>query len=103
MLLELKGHQVWIAHDGSSAIEMALAKQPRVIILDIGLPDMDGLELATTLRQNTQLGEMLIIALSGYAPANNPEKLSAAGFDEYLVKPVKIETLQKLLEKIPGV
>ena len=86
-----------------SAIEMALAKQPRVIILDIGLPDMDGFELATKLRQSTQLGEMLIIALSGYAPTNNPEKLSAAGFDEYLVKPVKIEALQKLLEKIPGV
>ena len=46
---------------------------------------------------------MLIIALSGYAPKSNPEKLSAAGFDEYLVKPVKIEVLQKLLEKIPSV
>jgi len=103
MLLELKGHQVWIAHDGLSAIEMALAKQPRVVILDIGLPDMDGFELAAKLRQCPQLGEVLIIALSGYAPANNPEKVSAAGFDEYLVKPVKIEVLQKLLEKIPGV
>ena len=46
---------------------------------------------------------MLIIALSGYAPTSNPEKVSAAGFDEYLVKPVKIGELQKLLENIPSV
>ena len=103
MLLEIKGHQVGIAHDGLSAIEMAQAMQPKVVILDIGLPDMDGFELATKLRQCTQLGEMLIIALSGYAPPNDSEKLRTAGIDEYLIKPVKIETIQNLLEKIPGV
>lgn len=102
IVLELKGHQVWIAHDGLSAIEMAQAKQPKVVILDIGLPVMDGYEVAKKLRQCTEqgkLGEMCIIALSGYVPPDDMETLRATGFDEYLVKPVDIEKLQKLLEK----
>ncbi len=100
MLLEFKGHQVWIAHDGLSGIEMARAKQPQVVILDIGLPEMDGYEVAKKLRQCPELGEIFIIALSGYVPPNDPESLLATtGFNEYQVKPVDIETLQKLLEK----
>lgn len=99
MLLEFKGHQVWIAHDGLSGIEMAQAKQPQVVILDIGLPEMDGYEVAKKLRQCPELGEIFIIALSGYVPPNDPEMLRATGFDEYLVKPVEIEELHDLLEK----
>ncbi|MCX7094576.1 MAG: PAS domain-containing protein [Methylobacter sp.] len=100
MLLEFKGHQVWIAHDGLSGIEMARAKQPQVVILDIGLPEMDGYEVAKKLRQCPELGDLFIIALSGYVPPNDPESLLATtGFNEYQVKPVDIETLQKLLEK----
>ncbi len=100
MLLEFKGHQVWIAHDGLSGIEMARAKQPQVVILDIGLPEMDGYEVAKKLRQCPELSEIFIIALSGYVPPNDPESLLATtGFNEYQVKPVDIETLQKLLEK----
>jgi PAS domain S-box-containing protein len=102
IVLELKGHQVWIAHDGMLGLEMARAKQPNVVILDIGLPVMDGYEVAKKLRQCTEqgeLGELFIIALSGYVAPDNLETLRATGFDEYLVKPVDIEKLQKLLEK----
>ena len=100
MLLEFKGHQVWIAHDGLSGIEMARAKQPQVVILDIGLPEMDGYEVAKKLRQCPELGDLFIIALSGYVSPNDQESLLATtGFNEYQVKPVDIETLQKLLEK----
>lgn len=102
LVLELKGHQVWIAHDGLLALEMARSKQPNVVILDIGLPIMDGYEVAKKLRQCTEqgeLGEMFIIALSGYVAPDDLETLRATGFDEYLVKPVDIEKLQKLLEK----
>ncbi|MGZ5075663.1 MAG: ATP-binding protein, partial [Methylobacter sp.] len=99
MLLELQGHRVWMAHDGISAVETALVKHPQVIILDIGLPVMDGYAVARKLRQSPELGEMLIIALSGYAPPNDPEVLRATGFDEYLVKPVDMEKLQRLFRK----
>ncbi|MGZ5009045.1 MAG: response regulator, partial [Methylobacter sp.] len=68
-------------------------------ILDIGLPVMDGYAVARKLRQSPELGEMLIIALSGYAPPNDPEVLRATGFDEYLVKPVDMEKLQRLFRK----
>jgi CheY-like chemotaxis protein len=99
MVLEHKGYRVWIAHDGLSALEMAKVKRPQVVILDIGLPVMDGYEVAEKLHQSTELGEMLIIGLSGYELSNNPERLDAAGFDEYMVKPANVEKLQKLLEK----
>jgi PAS domain S-box-containing protein len=99
MVLEIKGYQVWIAHEGLSAIEMAKVKQPQVVLLDIGLPEMDGYEIAKRLRQCPELGEMLIIALSGYSQPNDPEALRATSFDEYLTKPVDIEKLQELLEK----
>lgn len=99
LLLQLKGHQVWMAHDGLSAIEMALVKRPQLVILDIGLPVMDGYEVAKRLRQSTELDEMFIIALSGYVPTDDPETLRSAGFDEYMIKPVDMEKLDKLLEK----
>ncbi|MGZ5017429.1 MAG: ATP-binding protein, partial [Methylobacter sp.] len=99
MLLENQGYQVWIAHDGQSAIEIAKVKQPQVVILDIGLPVMDGYEVAEKLRQCAELDEVFIIALSGYAQPNNPDMLSTTSFDEYLVKPLDMEKLQKLLNK----
>lgn len=100
MLLEFKGHQVWIAHDGLSGIEMAQTKHPQVVILDIGLPEMDGYEVAKKLRQCPELGKLFIIALSGYVTPIDPKMLLATtGFDEYQVKPIDIETLHKLLEK----
>jgi PAS domain S-box-containing protein len=99
MVLEHKGYRVWIAHDGLSALEMAKVNRPQVVILDIGLPVMDGYEVAEKLHQSIELGEMLIIGLSGYELSNNPERLDAAGFDEYMVKPANVEKLQRLLEK----
>ncbi len=98
-VLEFKGYQVWTAHDGLSAIEMAQANKPDVVVLDIGLPVMDGYEVAKKLRQCAELEGLFIIALSGYVPPNDLEELHATGFDAYLVKPVDIEKLQKLLDQ----
>lgn len=98
-VLEFKGYQVWIAHDGLSAIEMAKANKPDVVVLDIGLPVMDGYEVAKKLRQCAGLERLFIIALSGYVPPSDLEELHATGFDAYLVKPVDMEKLQGLLEK----
>lgn len=98
-LLELMGHEVWMANDGPAAIESARSKRPDVVILDIGLPGMDGYEVAGKLRQYSELEGIFIIALSGYAPPNDPEKLHGAGIDDYLVKPVDITVLETLLEE----
>jgi CheY-like chemotaxis protein len=99
LLLELKGHRVLVAHDGPSAIEIAKAERPEAIVLDIGLPGMDGYEVAIKLRQNPELAKTLLIAFSGYGQASDKEKSKAAGFDEHLVKPIDNEKLFALLQR----
>jgi len=86
-LFERSGHSIKIAHDGPSALEVAATFAPEVAILDIGLPVMDGYELARRLRQ--QLGSAVhLIALTGYGQASDRDRARAAGFDVHLVKPV---------------
>jgi CheY-like chemotaxis protein len=97
LLLEMDGHQVRKAYDSKIAIEMVDIQQPDVILLDIGLPGMDGYLLAQALRQNSKLQRTLLIALTGYGQPEDKEKSRAAGFDEHLVKPLDYEILQKLL------
>lgn len=97
MLLDVDGHHVKIAHDGQAAQEIARAEQPDVILLDIGLPGMDGYAVAKSLRQSNDLEQTLLIALTGYGRSEDREKSLAAGFNAHLVKPADIETLRKLL------
>lgn len=95
-LLELMGHKVATAHEGHSAIAAALATRPEIILLDIGLPGLDGYEVARRVRRQGLAGST-IIAITGYG---NPEdrKLSReAGFDHHLVKPVDYNVLAALL------
>jgi PAS domain S-box-containing protein len=98
MLLESEGHQVWIAHDGRAAVEIALDKRPQAVILDIGLPVMDGYAVAKKLREYPELSHTRILALSGYAP---PDEMEMPDFDGYLVKPANIEKLREFLEQYP--
>lgn len=97
LLLEMEGHQVQKAYESTTALEMVQIEQPDVIMLDIGLPGMDGYTLAQRLRQNSKLERTLLIALTGYGQPEDREKSRAVGFDEYLIKPPNIETLRKLL------
>ncbi len=97
LLLEIDGHQVKTANDGSAALEMARTEYMDIIILDIGLPGMDGYEVAQAFRRRRELDKTLLIALTGYGQAEDKEKSRAAGFDAHLVKPVDFETLRKLL------
>ncbi|MCK9620432.1 MAG: PAS domain-containing protein [Methylobacter sp.] len=94
LLLVSKGHTVWLAHDGYEALEVAQAQRPQVILLDIGLPGMDGYAVARALRQHPDLKTTILIALSGYGRPEDRELAKTAGFNDYLVKPVNFDELQ---------
>ncbi|MGZ5600668.1 MAG: transporter substrate-binding domain-containing protein [Methylobacter sp.] len=96
-LLSSQGHTVSLAYDGHTALEIALAEKPQVVLLDIGLPGMDGYEVARVLRQSPALGTTHLIALSGYGRQEDRELANAAGFNDYLTKPVNFDDLQRAL------
>ena len=97
VLLELQGHVVQFAHSGTTGITVAQTFKPEVIILDIGLPGMDGYEVARRLRALPATKKTLLIALSGYGQAEDLKKSQAAGFDHHLVKPANTSQLQALI------
>jgi signal transduction histidine kinase len=96
-LLRLFGNEVQAAHDGASALAAAERFRPEVAILDIGLPGMDGYELARRLRQLPGLGSLRLAALTGYGSEEDRRRSRDAGFDDHLVKPVEMESLQAFL------
>jgi PAS domain S-box-containing protein len=96
-LLRLNGHTVSTATDGYSALAAAQEAAPATFILDIGLPDMDGFELAARIRAQPQFATARLIALTGYGNATDQARGKSAGFDYYLVKPAGIEELSRIL------
>lgn len=97
MLLELEGHEVQLAYDGQQALDAAASFLPDVMLLDIGLPKMDGFEVATRLRQDRSYDRMLLVAVTGYGTDSDRERARAAGFDHHLVKPVDPRALRELV------
>jgi CheY-like chemotaxis protein len=91
------GHEVHIAHDGPSALHLAEKERPDVLLLDIGLPGMDGYEVARRLRSTPGFADVKLIALTGYGQEADRQRSSLAGFDHHLVKPVDLEQLRALL------
>jgi signal transduction histidine kinase/ActR/RegA family two-component response regulator len=96
--LERAGYITRVAHDAREAIEAAREVQPAAAILDIGLPVIDGFELAKMLRQEPGLERMCLIALTGYGQAADRERALAAGFDRHLVKPVTVSAIRAVLD-----
>ncbi len=101
-LLELDGHETWVAHDGPSAVESARGHLPDVAILDIGLPGFSGLEVARRLRAEPSLAGIFLVALSGWVQPEDLVRSREAGFDHHLAKPVEVETLGRLLARAGG-
>jgi len=97
MLFRRRGHTVAFAHDGPSALEVAQSFQPEVAFLDIGLPGINGLELARQLRQLGSLEHLLLMALTGYGQEEDRRRSLEAGFDFHVTKPTKFNELEKLL------
>jgi len=100
MLLEMQGYQVSVVYRAQDALELAAADPPGIFLLDIGLPDMDGYELARRLRAQPATADAVLIALTGYGQAQDRERSEQAGFDHHLVKPVEIERLSALLAQV---
>jgi signal transduction histidine kinase/ActR/RegA family two-component response regulator len=98
-LLELEGNETHVAHDGASAVELAESLRPDVMLLDIGLPRLNGYEVARRVRAEPWGGSMLLIALTGWGHPEEQAKSVEAGFDHHLVKPADIGTVTDLLSQ----
>jgi len=96
-LLEIEGQEVVIAGDGPRALELAQRWKPDIVLLDVGLPGMDGYEVARRLRALDLDPRPRIADLSGYGRAEDREQAERAGMDQYLVKPIVREKLESLL------
>jgi PAS domain S-box-containing protein len=97
MLLEASGHRVSIEHDPLCALERARTEAPQVCLLDIGLPGMDGYELARRLRAQPATRHALLVAITGYGQDSDRRLAAEAGFDRHLVKPIDFDSLQNAL------
>jgi PAS domain S-box-containing protein len=100
-LLELQGHVVAVAHDGPSGLELARAIDPDFVLLDIGLPGMDGFQVAALLRETQDTKNAVIIAISGYGQDEDRVRSKQAGFDFHLVKPISSHELTTILRGRP--
>ena len=101
LLLRLYGHEVQIARTGPTALEMAAAVRPDVVLLDIGLPGMDGYQVAARLRERPEFKHVVLCALTGFSPSDaDRERQQETGFDYHYVKPVELTTLLELFKKI---
>jgi PAS domain S-box-containing protein len=99
-LLEILGHQVRTAGDGPSALEAALEFRPDVVLLDLGLPGMNGYEVTKRMRQQPALQNAVLAAVTGYGQQIDRQRTEEAGFDHHLVKPIDVDALQQLLAAI---
>jgi PAS domain S-box-containing protein len=100
-MLELEGHRVRVAHNGRSGLELARELRPDVVLCDIGLPDLDGYEVARALRREDALRSTRLIAVSGYAQPEDRERASEAGFDAHIAKPPAPDELLKAVAHDP--
>ena len=99
-LLENDGHEVRLAADGASGLALAREFRPHIILLDIGLPKLNGYQLAQEVRADPALREVTIIAVTGYGQPEDRERAAAAGIDYHLTKPVEFQSLQRLFRVV---
>ena len=96
-LLRIKGHDVTVVEDGPSAVRVISAEKPDVALIDIGLPDMDGYEVARTLRRDMTEHRVRLIAMTGYGQATDRAAALQAGFDAHIVKPASADKIMRAL------
>jgi two-component system CheB/CheR fusion protein len=100
LLLEMSGNTVNVRYNGEQALEAAERLQPEVVLLDIGMPGLDGYEMARLIRQQRWGLDLILIALTGYGQADDKRRSQEAGFNAHLVKPVELEAVVELLDSL---
>ena len=98
VLLRLSGHEVSLAHDGLAALDVARAFRPEIVLLDIGLPGMDGYEVARRLRGNELTRDVILVAVTGYGRDEDRARSHEAGFDYHLVKPISFDAMHGVFQ-----
>jgi len=99
MMLELAGHQVLEAEEGRSGLELLRTELPDIAVIDVGLPGLDGYEVATRFRQDPRSHKVTLVALTGYGTPEARERSRAAGFDHHLIKPIDPDVLRTLMSQ----
>jgi PAS domain S-box-containing protein len=104
MLLKLQGHEVQVAHSGMTAVEMTKTYMPDAVFLDIGMPGMDGYEVARRMREQVGLENVVLVALTGWGQQEDRRRTSEAGFNHHLVKPPELNVVESVLAELkrPG-
>ena len=101
LLLTIYGHEVLMAHNGREAVEIALRERPAIVLMDIGLPCMDGYQSCRAMR-SAGLTDTFIVAVTGYGQERDQRKAEESGFDRYLIKPLDSQTIMDLLACLPA-
>ncbi|MHB1557814.1 MAG: PAS domain-containing hybrid sensor histidine kinase/response regulator [Isosphaeraceae bacterium] len=101
MLLKLAGQEVRVAYDGPAALRQAMDFRPQLVLLDIGMPGMDGYEVCRRIRRETALQSATVVALTGWGQDEDRRRSHEAGFDHHIVKPVEPSSLHRLLDDLP--
>jgi CheY-like chemotaxis protein len=99
-LLELRGYTVLEACDGEEALQMIEQTQPELLLLDIGMPVMDGFAVIKNIRENPRLAKLPVVAVTAYAMRGDQERILSSGFDGYLSKPVNPSSLAQELDRV---
>ncbi len=98
MVLELMGHEVRTAHDGRAAVEVAASFRPDLILLDIGMPTMNGYDACRRIRDQPGGRDTIVVALTGWGHDDDKRRSHEAGFDHHVVKPIDLATVKRLVE-----
>jgi CheY-like chemotaxis protein len=102
MLLEIEGHKVRVVHDGRSAVSAFTEFEPEVAVLDIGMPELNGYEVARHVRVNLKARTVTLIALTGWGQDRDKELALAAGFNHHFTKPVEPAQICEILRSLTG-
>ncbi len=101
ILLRRLGHDVRISFDGLEAVAAAEEFRPAIVLLDIGMPRLDGYDAARRIREQQATPRPVLVALTGWGSAEDRRRAEAAGFDAHLVKPVELASLTRLIQDLP--
>jgi CheY-like chemotaxis protein len=97
LLLELSGYDTFVAYNGQQALDFGARERPNAVILDVGMPDMTGYEVARRIRQQAWGRNALLVAVTGWGQDDDKQRAKAAGFDHHFTKPVNPQAVEQVL------